>query len=166
MQKLCRPCTGNPKFDWMDPPRIPFVPQQEYNRRTSSKRIFRLNYLVGQSPLWWEVTGKGLRQERKLGQPRHKEKAEYESQTLTSTFAPCVVICSSGISAVITEPEPAIIQFKNTRKSGFACITLLSYALSITSILEVVSQCNESNSSRMIVVQHFFLKCSVPFAHH
>ena len=31
------------------------------------------------------------------------------------------------ITSVITEPEPAIIHFKNTRKSGFACITLLSF---------------------------------------
>ena len=30
------------------------------------------------------------------------------------------------ITSVITEPEPAIIHFKNTRKSGFVCITLLS----------------------------------------
>ena len=31
----------------------------------------------------------------------------------------------SVITSVITEPELAIIHFKNTRKSGFACITLL-----------------------------------------
>ena len=30
------------------------------------------------------------------------------------------------ITPVITEPEPAIHHFKNTRKSGFVCITLLS----------------------------------------
>ena len=30
------------------------------------------------------------------------------------------------ITFAITEPEPAIIHFKSTRKSGFACITLLS----------------------------------------
>ena len=35
----------------------------------------------------------------------------------------------SDITSVITEPEPAIIHFKNTRKSGFACITLLSGAI-------------------------------------
>jgi hypothetical protein len=32
---------------------------------------------------------------------------------------------------VITEPEPAIILLKNTRKSGFACITLLSSSLEL-----------------------------------
>ena len=31
----------------------------------------------------------------------------------------------SVITSVITEPEPAIVHFKSTRKSGFACITLL-----------------------------------------
>ena len=31
------------------------------------------------------------------------------------------------ITAVITEPEQAINHFKNTRKSGFVCITLLSH---------------------------------------
>ena len=35
----------------------------------------------------------------------------------------------SVITSVITEPEPAINHFKNTRKSGFACITLLSRVL-------------------------------------
>ena len=35
-------------------------------------------------------------------------------------------ILFSRITSVITEPEPAIIHFKNTRKSGFVCITLLS----------------------------------------
>ena len=34
-----------------------------------------------------------------------------------------------GITPVITEPERMTIHFKNTRKSGFACITLLSCAL-------------------------------------
>jgi hypothetical protein len=34
------------------------------------------------------------------------------------------------ITAVITEPERAINHFKNTRKSGFVCITLFSGDLS------------------------------------
>ena len=36
------------------------------------------------------------------------------------------VVHLSRITSVITEPERMIIHFKNTRKSGFACITLLS----------------------------------------
>lgn len=32
-------------------------------------------------------------------------------------------------TGTITEPGPAIIHFKNTRKSSFACITLLSRVL-------------------------------------
>ena len=34
-------------------------------------------------------------------------------------------IFASGITATITEPEPAIVHFRNTRKPGFACITSL-----------------------------------------
>ena len=37
----------------------------------------------------------------------------------------------SGITSVITEPESAIIHFKNTLKSGFACITLLYHDVCI-----------------------------------
>ena len=40
-----------------------------------------------------------------------------------------ITCAASVITSVITEPEPAIIHFKNTRKSGFACITLLSRAI-------------------------------------
>ena len=36
------------------------------------------------------------------------------------------VVLSGMITSVITEPERLIIHFKNTRKSGFVCITLLS----------------------------------------
>jgi hypothetical protein len=39
-------------------------------------------------------------------------------------------LCKSMITSVITEPERAIIHFKTTRKSGFACITLLCVELS------------------------------------
>ena len=38
---------------------------------------------------------------------------------------------ASRITSVITEPEPAIIHFKTTRKSGFACIALLSGQLEL-----------------------------------
>ena len=47
-----------------------------------------------------------------------------------------------GITAVITEPEPAIIHFKNTRKSGFACITLLCGIVAIGTKAEAVSEFN------------------------
>ena len=43
---------------------------------------------------------------------------------------------TSGITSVITEPERAIIHFKNTRKSGFACITLLFRILVVVDQLE------------------------------
>ena len=35
----------------------------------------------------------------------------------------------SRITSAITEPETAIVHFNTTRKSGFACIALLSRAL-------------------------------------
>ena len=42
----------------------------------------------------------------------------------------------SRITAAITEPEPAIIHLKNTRKPGFACIALLSTVFSIVDSAE------------------------------
>ena len=35
-------------------------------------------------------------------------------------------LISSGITSVITEPGRVILHFQKTRKTGFACITLLS----------------------------------------
>ena len=52
--------------------------------------------------------------------------------------APVRVSMLSDITAVITEPEPAINHFKNTRKSGFACITLLSGSLLQVRIKELM----------------------------
>ena len=47
----------------------------------------------------------------------------------------------SVITSVITEPEPAIIHFKNTRKSGFACITLLFGVLQLAISFAVQVEC-------------------------
>ena len=41
---------------------------------------------------------------------------------------------SVWITAAITEPEPAIVHSKTTRKSGFACIALLSGGLPVVVI--------------------------------
>ena len=49
-----------------------------------------------------------------------------QAVVMTSKILVFSDIRSSEITSAITEPEPAIIHFNNTRKSGFACIALLS----------------------------------------
>ena len=44
----------------------------------------------------------------------------------------------SGITSVITEPGRLIIQFQKTRKTGFACITLLSADFDRVSMLHAI----------------------------
>ena len=55
----------------------------------------------------------------------------------------CANLHLSRITSVITEPEqpePAIIHFKNTRKSGFVCIALLSTAACPYSKARIVTE--------------------------
>ena len=61
---------------------------------------------------------------QRMQQLRHNRRARSIMFELRIAFG-----MLSQITSVITEPEPAIIHSKTTRKSGFACITLLSYVV-------------------------------------
>ena len=96
-------------------------------RNMKSRRKSCMSEVVGaRSSMWPRVQARSRLSARVQESCQHGRARDRATEHVMP--APSVkMMCSevSCITSAITEPEPAIVHFKTTRKSGFACIALL-----------------------------------------